>query len=166
MTDYMGRYMAPRRREWAVRHEGGILAQLHWILSEACAASNLRSELCFGDEQTRSSPKDDPKTEARLPDLAQQTVVVEVVGPAEPPQGLDVCRGWTTKPEKASGQRPTAHSDWPYRNRSTRPNRTCFYLVALRAARSSLYLAIHLGFHRMGRRTSDARIYKRTFDLN
>jgi hypothetical protein len=54
MTDYVGRYMALCWREWAVGREGGILTQLHWILSDACVTSNLRSKLRLGDGQTRS----------------------------------------------------------------------------------------------------------------
>src|ERR1700728_404783 len=48
MTDYMDRYMAPRRREWAVRHEGRIPTQLHWILSEACAAFASEDGIALG----------------------------------------------------------------------------------------------------------------------
>ena len=128
--------------------------------------SNLRSELRLGDEQIRSYRRTVPGPRRDCPGLAQRTMVVEVVGPAEPPQGIDV-RGWNVPSRrKASGQ-PTPIGRVV--NRSTRPNRTCSNLVALRAARSAikaLYLAIHLGFHRMSRHASDARIYKRTFDLD
>jgi hypothetical protein len=93
MTDYMDRYMAPRRREWAVRREGRIPTQLHWILSEACAAFASEGGIALGGtsrlaprRRTALGPMRD------CPGLAQQTIVVEAVGPAEPLQGIDVCR--------------------------------------------------------------------------
>src|ERR1700728_3084760 len=50
------------------------------------------------------------------PGLAQQTIVVEAVGLAEPPQGIDVCRcSKLPSRRKRVDKRPTAHSDWPCR---------------------------------------------------
>src|SRR4051795_972189 len=46
--------------------EGGILTQLHLILSEACAASNLRSECALGTSRLALDRRAVLGTEARL----------------------------------------------------------------------------------------------------
>ena len=102
MTDYMDKYMAFRRREWAVRRECGILTQLHWILSETCAAFEFEiRKRAVGTSRVALTERQSRDRGATALVWRSKQWFVKLVGPAEPRQGNRRCEVGRAKPEKS-----------------------------------------------------------------